>query len=167
MTDHIELSATVPDEPPDGSVILDRARRAWQRRGSAWYMAGALPSLFVAAGAAKWPWLLLDCGPVVPLWTPPSVGAEADAAATAVAAGHTAPPPWNCPNTPPCEHPSLVHDVSGDPEDPKPMCCADGCRCGQPDPGPDEVAELHAAAGYPDAADEARDLDSEFEADRA
>jgi len=46
-----------------------------------------------------------------------------------------APAPWGrCPNTPPCEHPSLIHDVSGDPEDPKPMCCADGCRCGQPAP---------------------------------
>lgn len=25
----------------------------------------------------------------------------------------------------------MIHDVSGDPEDPRPMCCADGCRCGQ------------------------------------
>lgn len=123
MTSYLELSATVPDEPPDGSVVLDRARRAWQRRGSAWYMAGAVPSLFSAPGVGKWPWLLLDCGPVIPLWTP---GGSADAE------GKTAPYPWCCPNQPPCEHPSLIHDVSGDPEDPKPMCCADGCDCGQP-----------------------------------
>lgn len=70
-----QLNVAVPGEPPDGSVILDRARRAWQRRGSAWYMAGALPSLFAVTGAAKWPWLLLDCGPVTPLWTPSTVGA--------------------------------------------------------------------------------------------
>lgn len=39
-----------------------------------------------------------------------------------------------CPNTPPCGHPAMIHDVSGDAEDPKPMCCADGCSCGQPAP---------------------------------
>ena len=38
----------------------------------------------------------------------------------------------DCPNTPRCEHPAMIHDVSGDPEDPKPMCCAAGCTCGQP-----------------------------------
>ncbi|ANN16219.1 hypothetical protein SD37_11585 [Amycolatopsis orientalis] len=43
-------------------------------------------------------------------------------------------PDGRCPNTPPCEHPAMIHDVSGDPEDPKPMCCADGCACGQPTP---------------------------------
>lgn len=138
MTNHIELSATVPDEPPDGSVILDRARRAWQRQGPAWYMAGALPSLFTAAGAAKWPWLLFDCGPVIPLWTPSSTADEATAADT------------SCPNQPKCEHPSWIHDVSGDPEDPKPMCCADGCTCGQPeqrDAVLPRLAELAEQAG--------------------
>lgn len=77
-----------------------------------------------------------------------------------------APAPWGvCPNTPRCEHPSLIHDVSGDPEDPKPMCCADGCRCGQPEDGPDEAQETRAAAGWP-----AEPVDTRYdvqEADRA
>lgn len=38
-----------------------------------------------------------------------------------------------CPNEPRCPHMVWVHDVSGDEEDPRPICCADGCRCGQPD----------------------------------
>lgn len=70
MTD-TQLSATVPEEPPDGSVVLDRAKRAWQRAGNTWYRAAAgAPSLF-GNGGGKWPWLLFDCGPVTPLWTPP------------------------------------------------------------------------------------------------
>lgn len=40
-------------------------------------------------------------------------------------------PPGQCPHHPPCEHPAMAHDVSGDPEDPAPMCCAEGCQCGQ------------------------------------
>lgn len=35
-----------------------------------------------------------------------------------------------CPNTPPCEHPAWIHDIDSY-DDPKPMCCADGCNCGQ------------------------------------
>lgn len=31
-----------------------------------------------------------------------------------------------------CEHPATAHDVSGDPEDPRPICCVDGCHCGRP-----------------------------------
>ncbi|RSD26370.1 DUF4349 domain-containing protein [Amycolatopsis eburnea] len=69
MTDYTELSATVPSEPPDGSVVLDRAKRAWQRNGSRWFEAGAVISLFTHTGAA-WPWLLVDCGPLIPLWQP-------------------------------------------------------------------------------------------------
>lgn len=40
-------------------------------------------------------------------------------------------PVWTCPNTPQCPHPGLLHDVSGDYEDPRPTCCADGCDCGK------------------------------------
>jgi hypothetical protein len=70
--------------------------------------------------------------------------------AEAYPASAATPTPWGrCPNNPPCEHPSFIHDVSGDPEDPKPMCCADGCRCGRPDPGPDEAQETRAAADWP------------------
>lgn len=39
-------------------------------------------------------------------------------------------PDGRCPNTPPCDHPAMIHDISGDPEDPRPMCCIDGCTCG-------------------------------------
>lgn len=35
-----------------------------------------------------------------------------------------------CPNTPRCEHPSFVHDVDTY-EDPRPVCCVDGCWCGK------------------------------------
>jgi hypothetical protein len=34
-----------------------------------------------------------------------------------------------CPNTPPCPHPALVHDI-WDYDDPRSTCCIDGCRCG-------------------------------------
>lgn len=63
-----------------------------------------------------------------------------------------------CPNTPPCEHPAMIHDVSGDPEDPKPMCCADGCSCGQPtpelaaEPGPLPFALLTIAGPFDEPA---------------
>lgn len=42
--------------------------------------------------------------------------------------------PWVCPNTPRCEHPGLIHDI-WDYDDPRPMCCADGCDCGKPTSG--------------------------------
>jgi hypothetical protein len=42
-----------------------------------------------------------------------------------------APPVWLfCPNTPRCPHPGLIHDID-DYDDPKPMCCVEGCGCGQ------------------------------------
>lgn len=41
-------------------------------------------------------------------------------------------PSGRCPNDPPCEHPATDHDFSDDPEDPAPMCCIEGCQCGQP-----------------------------------
>lgn len=34
-----------------------------------------------------------------------------------------------CPNTPPCSHARMSHDVE-DYDDPLPMCCAEGCLCG-------------------------------------
>lgn len=45
-----------------------------------------------------------------------------------------------CPNTPPCPHARIAHDVE-DENDPLPMCCVGGCRCGHdrsqlPDPTP-------------------------------
>jgi hypothetical protein len=38
-------------------------------------------------------------------------------------------PATGCPNTPPCPHPKVVHDIDSA-EDPKPMCRAKGCDCG-------------------------------------
>jgi hypothetical protein len=38
---------------------------------------------------------------------------------------------WFCPSDPPCPHPGLVHDIYL-PEDPRPMCCMEGCTCGRP-----------------------------------
>lgn len=41
-------------------------------------------------------------------------------------------PWWRCPNTPPCPHGAILHDVeeySGDGTD---TCCADGCQCRGP-----------------------------------
>lgn len=35
-----------------------------------------------------------------------------------------------CPNDPPCAHSGLLHDIDSL-DDPKPMCCADGCNCGK------------------------------------
>jgi hypothetical protein len=36
-----------------------------------------------------------------------------------------------CPNDPPCPHAALLHDIE-DYDDPSPMCCVEGCDCGQP-----------------------------------
>lgn len=38
---------------------------------------------------------------------------------------------FGCPNTPPCAHPSYIHDVY-DMDDLYPTCCVEGCRCGHP-----------------------------------
>lgn len=39
-----------------------------------------------------------------------------------------------CPNEPRCTHPAFVHDIDTY-EDPRPICCADGCSCGKPSGG--------------------------------
>lgn len=53
-----------------------------------------------------------------------------------------------CPNTPPCGHARIAHDVE-DADDPLPMCCVDGCGCGHDrtqlpgsTPTPDTAAPL-------------------------
>lgn len=62
--------------------------------------------------------------------TPPPLGDFAAAMATALAA--TGP----CPNTPPCPHAGGLHDIYT-PEDPRPICCAEGCGCrATPEPDP-------------------------------
>src|ERR1700749_1267530 len=47
----------------------------------------------------------------------------------------------SCPNLPPCEHPGMVHEWSGDYEDPRYMCCVDECPCGKPAPAEDAPAD--------------------------
>lgn len=48
--------------------------------------------------------------------------------------------PWVCPNTPPCPHPGLVHDIEDD-EDTSPTCCIEGCTCGRPATSPSKETE--------------------------
>lgn len=55
---------------------------------------------------------------------------QAEAAPPVPQAETTAFRSWLCPNNR-CEHSSVAHDVSGDPEDPRPMCTMDGCACGR------------------------------------
>lgn len=46
--------------------------------------------------------------------------------------GLTGAPAWLvCPNTPPCGHSGLFHDIH-EPDDPRPTCCIGACRCGRP-----------------------------------
>jgi hypothetical protein len=40
-------------------------------------------------------------------------------------------PWWECPNSPPCGHAGLFHDID-EPDDPSPTCCVEGCPCGRP-----------------------------------
>jgi hypothetical protein len=42
----------------------------------------------------------------------------------------TTPGPSPCPNTPPCTHPGLAHDIH-DTDHQTPRCYADGCDCGK------------------------------------
>lgn len=64
-----------------------------------------------------------------------------------------------CPNTPPCLHARIAHDVE-DADDPLPMCCVDGCDCGhdrsrvpESNPTPDTAAQEHdgSPTALPDA----------------
>lgn len=44
--------------------------------------------------------------------------------------------PLPCPIVPPCEHPMVLHDRYSD-DDPRYICCADGCSCRMnPEPDP-------------------------------
>lgn len=40
----IEVKPPLPPEPPNGAVVLDNQRDAWQRRGDGWEMCGAADS---------------------------------------------------------------------------------------------------------------------------
>jgi hypothetical protein len=77
------LNVTVPEEPPDGSVFLDRLHRAWQRNGPVWYMAGTIRPLFGGGQMVglRWGQLLLDCGEGIVLWSPTAADTAAAAAA--------------------------------------------------------------------------------------
>ena len=61
------LSASVPSEPPDGSVVLDAKDHAWQRVGAVWVIAAGGLALMTAQ---HWAALLINHGPVRPIWQP-------------------------------------------------------------------------------------------------
>jgi hypothetical protein len=72
----------LPDEPPPGSVVLDRLGRAWQRlegdlKGLHWHVAGTLESFFPLGwdGMAQCTWgqLLLQRGPVTLVYRPEKI----------------------------------------------------------------------------------------------
>ncbi|SEB43339.1 hypothetical protein SAMN04489727_1704 [Amycolatopsis tolypomycina] len=66
-----KLAVLIPPEPPELSVFLDRARRAWQRIGPGWYMAGAVrPLLGPGSSSVRWGQLLLDFGEGEVIWQP-------------------------------------------------------------------------------------------------
>lgn len=48
---------------------------------------------------------------------------------------------WLCPNTPPCGHGAVLHDIE-EADDPLPRCCAEDCGCGE---RTDALRELAAA----------------------
>lgn len=58
-----QLEASVPTEPAEKSVVLDRWGRAWQRSGDGWRAAGEIVSLF-GARPTSWSAVLIQCGPV-------------------------------------------------------------------------------------------------------
>jgi hypothetical protein len=68
----------LPDEPPVGSVVIDRYGRAWQRLGGSlfglnWHVTGRLASFIPALDDApmlRWGYLLLQRGPVTLVHNP-------------------------------------------------------------------------------------------------
>lgn len=47
---------------------------------------------------------------------------------------------WRCPNTPPCPHAAVFHDIE-DFDDQFPRCGVDGCTCGAP---PEQTGDADA-----------------------
>lgn len=72
------IEIVLPDEPAQGSVVIDRFGRAWQRLavsmyGLHWCVAGTLNSFIPAQDSAlqlRWGHLLLQRGPVTLVYTP-------------------------------------------------------------------------------------------------
>jgi hypothetical protein len=66
-------AARLPDEPPAGTVVIDRAGIAWQRRGATlvngamWHSTHRIHNL---AGPLNWANLLTDRGPVTEIHRP-------------------------------------------------------------------------------------------------
>ena len=68
----------LPDEPPVGSVVIDRYGRAWQRLagsmfGAHWHVTGILTSFIPALETApklSWGVLLLERGELTLVYTP-------------------------------------------------------------------------------------------------
>jgi hypothetical protein len=77
VTEPESIEIVIPDEPPQGSVVIDRFGLAWQRRGVSafgmhWCVAGRLGSIFPNADAPQLTWghLLLQRGPVTLVFSP-------------------------------------------------------------------------------------------------
>ncbi len=59
------IEMTVPDQPPTGSVVLDKSGRAWQRNDERAYGSWHGVKLFSLTGdGSSWASLLLNHGPV-------------------------------------------------------------------------------------------------------
>lgn len=61
------LCARIDAEPTDGSVVLDRENRAWQRFGSKWGPCQKPDEMDGVSHWRGWPWahLLVEQGPVL------------------------------------------------------------------------------------------------------
>ncbi len=78
VTEPETIEIVIPDEPPVGSVVVDRVGRAWQRLetglyGHHWHVAGKLASFIpdlADAPRLSWGHLLLQRGPVTLAFAP-------------------------------------------------------------------------------------------------
>jgi uncharacterized Zn-binding protein involved in type VI secretion len=87
VSETAKLAVTIPPEPQEGSVVLDRLNRAWQRIGPLWCTAGTrIPIFGPAVGALRWGQLLLDCGDIELIWSPTPEASAAQAAEDAAEA---------------------------------------------------------------------------------
>lgn len=63
------LYVTIPPEPPDRAVVLDRDADAWQRRGEVWVRAGVTLTIGPSRDVRPWPRLITEHGPLASLVT--------------------------------------------------------------------------------------------------
>jgi hypothetical protein len=78
---------------------------------------------------------------------------------------------WLCPNTPPCGHGAVLHDIE-DYDDEHPRCGVEGCDCGDPLATPEPAPQRRQRdpsllMEEPDLYPKAHDPDDERHADAA